>query len=162
VGEFEERLAAAQAKEQVARAQAASKSAAAAHEEQRRRAEMIARARALLPEVRTAAAALQRSGRMVRTNRVSYWDGRSYRGGRIRRALARSAPGWRLNHLFVPTSGQAVVVAGSNRLSLEEFVERGSISWTVEGFGSSSSSTETAYADREFDDALSAIAQYLA
>ncbi len=162
MGDFEQRLAAAQAKERVVRAEAAAKAAAAAEAAQRRHAERTARAHALLPEVHRAAAALQRSGRTVRGNTVSYWDGRSYRGGVIRRAITRSTPGWRVGNLFVPVSGPPQVVAKTKRYSLEEFASIGSVSWTDEGYGSSGPSSTTIEADREYDSALSAIAQYLA
>lgn len=162
MGDFEDRLAAAQAKERIARADAAAKATAATEAAQRQHAETTARARALVPEVRKAAGALQRSGRTVRGRGVSYWDGKSRRGGSIRRALTRSTPGWGVGHLFVPISGQPYVNANGTRFSLEEFAERGSVSWTDAGYGSSGSSTSTIHADREFDGALTAIAEYLA
>jgi len=63
--------------------------------------------------------------------------------------------------VFVPVAGTPVVRIGDERFSLEEFAQRGSVSYTQESYGYVSNSTVVVHADTELDRVLQAIVEYL-
>lgn len=157
MSEFERRREEARSKER-ARQEAAD---AAAQAERQARAAGVQRALALLPEVQAAVAELQRMQPTFSDGTVRYLDGRVYSRSRLRSLFATGRRGWSIGYVFVPMAGPASITIDGKALSLEEFARRGSMSYVSRGYGSQSDSTVTVVAERELDQLLSAVAEYL-